>query len=105
MKQSATKNRFVAFHSEALILELDAFKKSTALKQLRENKYRASDLPVSRRVLSHWRTLGIFDVYGDNPEQINISFIALFWLQIVSELRLFGLSLDKIEKIKHQLFF
>jgi hypothetical protein len=104
MKKPETKSKFIAFHSEALILELDAFKKSTALKQLRENKYRASDLPVSRRVLSHWRTLGIFDVYGDNPEQINISFIALFWLQIVSELRLFGLSLDKIEKIKHQLF-
>lgn len=106
MDTAVKSNKFYAFHSEALILELDAFtsKNKSALKQLRENKYRASDLPVSRRVLSHWRTLKVFDVYGDNPEQMQISFVALFWLQVVSELRMFGLSLEKIELIKKQLF-
>lgn len=106
METKQKSKKFYAFHSEALITELEAFRNKHVgiLKQMQENKYHASDLPVSRRVLSHWRTLNIFDIYGDNSEQVHINFVALFWLQIVSELRVFGFSLEKIEKVKQQLF-
>lgn len=75
-----------------------------AFEPWREIKYRASDLPVSSRILSHWRDAGLMDVYDDNPDQLKISFIALFWLIVAIELRRFGLSLDTINSIKNRLF-
>lgn len=106
MEEKPTKQKFMIYLSEASELDHISLRKEhkVMLDFMRENKYRASALPVSRRSLSHWRTLNIFDVFGNNPEQINISYIVLFWLQIVSELRIFGLSLEKIEKVKETVF-
>jgi hypothetical protein len=74
------------------------------LSEMKELRYRASVLPVSRRVLSHWRDSNLLDPYGDNSDQINISFVSLFWLLIAIELRTFGLSLEKINGIKESFF-
>lgn len=106
MKKTEENKKFSILHSTFLGKELHDFvrNKENALAILKENKHRVADLPVSRRALSHWRTLNLFDIYGDNPKQMNISFMALFWLQIVSELRMFGFSLEKIEVVKQQLF-
>lgn len=106
MEKTPEIKKFFGFHSEASMLQDFRLREEhpEIFTSMRENKYRASALPVSRRSLSHWRTLNIFDVYGDNPEQLKISRIVLFWLQIVAELRLFGFSLENIEKVKSQLF-
>lgn len=93
-------------YGDALQLELGnlntKYKKYWAM--LREKRYKASELGINRRVLSHWRTTGIMDVYDDNPEQTKLSFSGLFWLQITNELRSFGVSLEKISNIKKQMF-
>lgn len=106
MEQTEKDKKFFGFQSEAGALEDFRLREEhpEVFEAMRENKYRASSLPVSRRTLSHWRTLNLLDVYGNNPEQLYISRIVLFWLQIASELRQFGFSLDKIEKVKKQLF-
>lgn len=107
METTQKSKRFNPFRNNDLLTrELSELKTThkKVLDLMRENKYRASDLPVSRRVLSHWRTLNLFDVYKNNPEQIQINYVALFWLQVVVELRAFGFSLENIDKVKQQLF-
>jgi hypothetical protein len=71
---------------------------------VKNKRYKGSELNVSRRVLSHWRTLGLIDLYGDDKHPTRLSFLELFWLQSAIELRTFGMSLEKIYLIKAYFF-
>lgn len=104
MSTSNPTTRFAVFRSPETFELFAALEKKKRFDPLREIKYRASELPVSRRVLSHWRDAGLLDVYGDNPDQIKVSFIGLFWLMVAIELRRFGISIDKISSIKNHFF-
>ena len=67
---------------------------------LRTPKYSSSDLKISRRVLSHWRKLGLLD----ESDTTKLSLVECFWIAIVDELRSFGYPLDKIKKVKDEIF-
>lgn len=61
-------------------------------------KYSPSDLGISRRVLSHWRGSGLVE------SKWKLSLRDVFWLRLCNKLRDFGLSIDKILKVKEGLF-
>jgi hypothetical protein len=58
---------------------------------------------MSRRVYSHWKGLGLLDC-RDGSDSPKISFLELFWSQIVIELRQFGVSLENIKVVKDRFF-
>lgn len=87
----------------SVFLELLAGKQKTALEQIREKRYKPSELKMSRRVYSHWKGLGLLDC-RDGGDSSKISFLELFWSQIVIELRQFGVSLDNIKVVKDRFF-
>ncbi len=87
----------------SVFLELLEGKQKTALEQIREKRYKPSELKMSRRVYSHWKGLGLLDC-RDVGDSSKISFLELFWSQIVIELRQFGVSLDNIKVVKDRFF-
>jgi hypothetical protein len=66
---------------------------------LTEKKFTIKDSDSTYRVINHWSNLGLFD--DDRPVEKKgwrkFSIVDLTWLQILTELRSFGLSLDKIK--------
>lgn len=87
----------------SVFLELLADKQKTVLEQIREKRYKPSELKMSRRVYSHWKQQGLLDC-RDGSDSPKISFLELFWSQIVIELRQFGVSLENIKVVKDRLF-
>jgi hypothetical protein len=67
---------------------------------LRTPKYSSSTLNISRRTLSHWRKVGLLD----ESETTKLSYIECFWVTIVNELRQFGMSLEKVKRVKECIF-
>lgn len=66
---------------------------------LTEKKFTIKDTDTTYRVINHWSKLGLFDDDrpDDNKGWRKFSIVDLAWLQILNELRSFGLSLDKIK--------
>ncbi|QTY25962.1 MerR family transcriptional regulator [Flavobacterium sp. CS20] len=59
----------------------------------------------SKRVISHWVKKGLIE--GEQSKEggwYHFSHIETFWIQIITNLRQFGLDLDKIKYIRQQLF-
>ena len=72
--------------------------------QLNEARYTISEADITYRVASHWASVGLID--DTRPEGKGwrkFSALDLVWLKIVTELRLFGLALDKLVKVKQSL--
>jgi len=67
---------------------------------IRTQKYSSSTLKISRRVLSHWRKVGLLD----ESDTTKLSYVECFWISVANELRQFGLSLKKIKKVKDNIF-
>lgn len=65
--------------------------------------FNAEDTGISSRILNHWKMSGLFPVVRKGMQN-RFSFLELFWLQIVKELREFGLAIEKIRKVKYYLF-
>jgi hypothetical protein len=105
MEATNNKAKFQVLRSSysSVFLELLADKQKTALEQIREKRYKPSELKMSRRVYSHWKGLGLLDC-RDGSDSPKISFLELFWSQIVIELRQFGVSLENIKVVKDRLF-
>ncbi len=70
-------------------------------KQLNERKYTVNETKLPYRVMSHWDKLGLLPD-GVNSEKgwRKFNFVELIWLKVAERLRGFGLSLEKIGKIK-----
>lgn len=66
---------------------------------LTEKKFTIKDTDTTYRVINHWSKLGLFDDDrpDDNKGWRKFSIVDLTWLQILNELRSFGMSLDKIK--------
>ena len=67
---------------------------------IRTPKYSSSTLKISRRVLSHWRKVGLLD----ESDTTKLSYAECFWISVANELRQFGLSLKKIKRVKDNIF-
>ena len=106
MNDTSKTTKFLAFQCEDTVFAIHRLNKENKayLEQIMEKKYRASEVGLNRRVLSHWRATGLTDIYGDNPEQTHLSLIGIFWLLVIDELRSFGMSLEKIGAVKDYFF-
>jgi DNA-binding transcriptional MerR regulator len=73
-------------------------------KVIREKRYTVKDSDISYRVINHWDDKGLLPdgVQVDEEKWRKFSFIEIVWLEIIKELRSFGLSLECIVKIKDQ---
>ena len=62
------------------------------------------DTQLTRRVLSHWQGLGLLPYEKRGWGWRRFCLEDLCWLQIVGELRKFGLAIEKIKEVKKVLF-
>ena len=70
-----------------------------------ERQYKASELGLNRRVLSHWRSLGLIHLKEKDPSKVSrLSYLEVFWVQTAIELRSFGMSLEDIFTVKETLY-
>jgi DNA-binding transcriptional MerR regulator len=69
---------------------------------LRNRKHTVGESPVSYRVINHWAKKGILPQgsQSDAGDWKKFTFVELVWLKVVSHLRKFGVSLEKIASIK-----
>ncbi|MBC34885.1 MAG: hypothetical protein CL663_02420 [Bacteroidetes bacterium] len=58
---------------------------------------------LTPRVYNHWKKSGLLPVVRANKTE-KLSYIEFFWLRIIIQLREFGLSIEKIKRVKHKLF-
>ena len=75
---------------------------------LSNKKYSLKDIKdeATYRTINHWDSLGLLEDERKTKEgwrKFNV--IDLVWIQIISELRRFGLSLDKIKVAKQSIFY
>ncbi len=71
------------------------------LKVLRDEKFSLRDSTVSSRVYNLWKNEGLLDVFPNKDRKwVTMSFVELIWLNMVRDMRVFGLSFEEIRKIK-----
>ena len=67
---------------------------------IRKKYYTASDTGISYRVLNHWDKKGLLPKnLRQNRGWRKFNFIENVWIQVIVELRNFGLPLEKIAKV------
>ena len=94
----------VYFYTPKLFTKIDNFYEygfEEILVKLNEKKHRLDKEMFSSRVINHWEKMGLID----SSRQVEkgwrrYNIIDLVWLDIIYELRKFGISLDHIQKIK-----
>lgn len=77
-------------------------------KQFRFSKpiFRVGDTHVTSKNLLHWKNNNLlFESKKSEIGWSKFNFVEYIWLQIIVELRSFGLSIEKISKIKDELIF
>lgn len=69
---------------------------------IREKRYTVKDSDISYRVINHWDDKGLLPkgVQDEDEKWRKFSFVEVVWLEVLKELRSFGLSLESIAKIK-----
>lgn len=74
---------------------------------MNEKKYTLKNTEINHRTLNHWTGIGIIpNTRADGSTGWHrLSITDLLWLEIIEELRGFGLSLDKIRTAYQSLFF
>jgi hypothetical protein len=91
----------IIFRGDSFFIALSTYKEhvSNNGSKIIEPIYSASKLGISRRVLSHWRSIGLLDVLEGK-----LSLVDVFWIKIMQDLRSFGVSLPKLKEAKKFLF-
>lgn len=71
-------------------------------KRLRERNYRVANLTPTYRILDHWEEKGLMPDHAElhKPHWRKFNLVEVAWLEAVSVLREFGLSLEKISLVK-----
>ena len=75
-------------------------------KFFRERKYTVKDTGISYRIINNWKDNKIIPescFSQKNQDWAKFNLIELIWIKIANDLRLFGLPLDKIRKVKEDL--
>ncbi len=72
-------------------------------KMMRIRAYTVGDSDVSYRLINHWGQKGLLPdgVRGNQGEWRKFTFVEMLWMRVVSHIREFGLSLEKIALIKN----
>ena len=70
---------------------------------LGEERFKISDLGVTSRVFSNWKLNNVIPK-DDGRQWVRLNFFEFFWIQIIKDLRDLGIPLERIAKVKDQLF-
>ncbi len=70
---------------------------------LEEERFRISDLGVTSRVFSNWKLNNVIPK-DDGRQWVRLNLFEYFWIQIIIDLRNLGIPLERISKVKDQLF-
>lgn len=74
------------------------------LENLQRKQFTLKDAGISSRVHNNWRSLGIVPDSEEDGKKLYFDFMQYLWLQIVKDLRKFGLPLETIAAVKDYLF-
>ena len=74
------------------------------LENLRYKQFSLKDAGITSRVHNNWRSLGIIPDAEEDGKKAYFDFIQYLWLQMVKDLRKFGLPLETIASVKDYLF-
>ncbi|MCC9138913.1 hypothetical protein ACFSKU_14800 [Pontibacter silvestris] len=74
------------------------------LENLQRRQFTLKDAGITSRVHNNWRSLGIVPDSEEDGKKLYFDFIQYLWLQIVKDLRKFGLPLETIAAVKDYLF-
>ena len=70
---------------------------------LEEERFKISDLGVTSRVFSNWKLNNVIPK-DDGRQWVRLNFFEYFWIQMIIDLRNLGIPLERIAKVKDQLF-
>src|SRR3954471_12465116 len=85
----------------------EVFKDGTAMEflhKIEEKNFLLINTGISPRVFNNWKKLGLLPQASTERKWNKFSFTEFIWLKIVQELREFGLSIEKILKVRKLLF-
>ncbi|GAB3816559.1 hypothetical protein GCM10028895_11880 [Pontibacter rugosus] len=74
------------------------------LENLKYRQFTLKDAGITSRVHNNWRSLGIVPDSEEDGKKLYFDFIQYLWLQIVKDLRRFGLPLETIAAVKDYMF-
>ena len=74
------------------------------LSKLNEKNFLLIDTGISPRVFNNWKKMGLLPQESTERKWNKFSFTEFIWLKIVQELREFGLSIEKILKVRKLLY-
>ncbi|MEJ8804382.1 hypothetical protein [Pontibacter sp. H249] len=74
------------------------------LENLQRRQFTLKDAGITSRVHNNWRSLGIVPDSEEDGKKLYFDFIQYLWLQIMKDLRKFGLPLETIAAVKDYLF-
>lgn len=74
------------------------------LESLQRRQFTLKDAGITSRVHNNWRSQGIVPDSEEDGKKLYFDFIQYLWLQIVKDLRKFGLPLEVIAAVKDYLF-
>jgi DNA-binding transcriptional MerR regulator len=72
--------------------------------KLIEKKFHVGETEVARKNLHHWQNFGLLPYPNEEEGWAKFSLVEYIWLKMITELRAFGVRLEKIKEIKSQLF-
>ena len=75
------------------------------IQKLRQREYMITDTKVSSRVFNFWKNNGVIDLPPEvRSKWVKLNFIDYVWLCLVKDMRVLGISIDSIKKIKKYVF-
>lgn len=91
--------------NDFLFFEINFGKGISFSQKINEKRVRLLESEVTSRTLNYWEEKNLLPVLRDNNKGWRkYSIIDLVWINIIVELRKFGLQLDQIKKIKDDIF-
>jgi len=106
MKKNTSYLKTHFLKGDNFYLSLINFKKLKAFKGFIDKQYSLKNTHVSYRVINHWCKLGLVqDSRKKQTKWRKLSLSDLVWIKIIGRLRKFGLSLNKIKKVRQELFY
>ncbi len=102
----AKENELKLMERKTNSVSFDAYNKKDSFKKLRETlnerKYTVKETPVSYRVINHWGSNNILpEGVKDDGGWKKFNLIEVVWLYAASQMRDFGLSLEKISIVRN----
>lgn len=72
---------------------------------LNEKKYTSKDNEISYRIINHWASLGLIKSGASGANGWHkFSLLDLLWVLVLSELRKYGMPLDRLKEVQKYLF-